>query len=98
MHFENHLYLGDFNMRKVFLCFSLVLSASISASAAGLGSTILARYSNFYAGDDDAFATCLIMQDARGVLLIDGIVPNSLDSFTVKRDDMQALEIELKKL
>ncbi len=83
-------------MKKVILCLSFLLSTS--AFAADLGVSAIARYSNYYAGDDDAFATCLILENGNGIVMIDGLAINSILNFSATDAQMQALKAQLVTL
>ena len=84
-------------MKAILLTMGLLVTTS-SAFAGDLGARVLARYSNYFQGDDDAFATCLVLENSTGLVLIDGLVPNTVGTFSIPNNQMKSLKSQLAAL
>ena len=75
----------------------LSLNARANAPASDLfrnrSGNVLASYTNWYRGDDDAIGHCVVSDDGTGILLGDGIVPPPAPIvFRVSGASLQALK------
>ena len=76
-----------------------VLTAAFALNAdAGPERSVLASYSNFYQGEKDAFATCLIVDGPTSLIYINDVLPNYVKSISVPPAKLAKLKAELKKL
>jgi hypothetical protein len=58
---------------------------------------VLARYGNFYRGDDDLFAHCLILRSGHCVTLFQGLTPVTAKTQAAPAAKMRALLALLKR-
>lgn len=75
------------------------LTCLLAAAPAFAGDArVLARYANYYHGDQDAFANCLVNDDASVTTLITGAVPATVQSSKATPAQMLALRQEMETL
>ena len=75
--------------------FTVAFLASTTTVASINGSTVIAKYGNWYQGDDDAYAQCMILSDgtnAQRETIIQGMAGVTVETKSVPSDQLAALE------